>query len=94
MLREALHATRGANRVIGDRLLAQGAELEAAYPQLFVSDDEIRARRRVAVDGNRKEPESKRTSITRAAAYRAWNEYLPRTYSQLKPLIAHLKGAE
>lgn len=67
------------------------ATLEAAYPHLFVSDEEIIAKKKVAGTAVRSDPEFKRLSNERAEAYRAQQDYLLATDEELKRLDALLK---
>lgn len=52
------------------------AELEAKYPQLFPSDEQINAEKRAAHETLRRDPEFERLNQQRAAAYRAQQQYL------------------
>lgn len=69
------------------------ATLEAAYPQLFVSDEEINASKKAASDAAKNEPEFKRLTKERAAAHRAQEQYLLKTDDELQRLETLLNEA-
>jgi tellurite resistance protein len=66
------------------------AKLEASYPQLFISDEQISAEKRAAADALRRDPQFQRLSRERADAYHAQQDYLLRTDEELKRLDALL----
>lgn len=69
------------------------AKLEAAYPQLFISDEEINAKKKAAAVAARSDPEFQRLSKKRAEAYQAGQDYLLTTDNELKRLAVLLKAA-
>ena len=66
------------------------AELEAEYPRLFITDEEINARKKAASDAVRNDPDYKRLSKDRADAYRAQQDYLLNNDAELKRLTERL----
>lgn len=52
------------------------AQLEAAYPQLFVSDEAIKAKKKAAREQAKKDPDFNKALKERADAYRAQQNYL------------------
>ena len=68
------------------------AKLEADYPQLFVSDEEITVKKKAAYDAVRSDPEFQRLTKERADAYYAQQDYLIETDAELKRLSAILNG--
>jgi len=73
--RRELRDTEGYRRLVEVATRAQQA-LEAAYPEAFITDEQINARRRVATEKLKADPEYRRLQEARAAAYRAQQEYL------------------
>jgi len=65
-------------------------DLESAFPQLFISDAEIAAARKKAVNAVRDESEFQRLSKERAQAYRAQRDYLLLHDEELKQLNAQM----
>ena len=61
-------------------------KLEAGYPQLFVSDDAIKAKRDAAREAIKALPDYKELTAKRAAAYREQQDYLHGSDSQLAAL--------
>ena len=66
------------------------AKLEAEYPHLFISDEEITARKKAAHDALRNNAEFKRLTKERADTYNARQNYLLTTDDELKRLDALL----
>ncbi|QDT16660.1 sulfatase-like hydrolase/transferase [Alienimonas californiensis] len=62
--------------------------LEAAYPQLYVSDEEINARKKSAAEASRNDPEFRRLTKERAEAYLAQQDYLLNADEELRRLAA------
>lgn len=67
------------------------AKLEADYPKLFVSDEEINAAKRAAAAAVRSDFEYQRLSKERAAAHRAQEDYLLANDAELKRLAELVK---
>ena len=67
-------------------------KLEASYPQLFVSDREINAKKKASAELVRKDEEFQRLSKMRADAYRAQQEYLLSTVAELQRLSSELNS--
>ncbi len=68
------------------------AMLEAAYPRLFVSDQEINAQKRAAHERAKNDPAFKQARDERAAAYRAQQEYLRQNDEALGALHRELEA--
>ena len=66
-------------------------KLEADYPQLFVSDKAIQAKREAARKAIKAQPEYKALTAKRAEAYRAQQDYLHQSDSQLTALQQQLQ---
>jgi len=62
---------------------AAQAKLEAAYPQVFVSDEEIRTMKKSASEKVKNDPAYKAAKSERSEAYRAQQEYLLKNDEQL-----------
>lgn len=70
---------------------AQSA-LENSYPQLFVSDEEINAKKKAAADRARNDEDFQRLSKTRAEAWRAQQDYLLANDDELRRLDGQLSS--
>lgn len=81
-LREKFAGSDAYRRLVEIAEAAQ-AKLEAAYPQLFVSDDEIAAKRKQATEAVEDDPAFKAARAERAAAYRATQDYIFSTDREL-----------
>lgn len=68
------------------------AKLEADYPHLFISDEEITAKKKAAYTARRPTPEFQRLTKERADAYNAQQGYLIETDAELKRLSGILNG--
>ena len=66
-------------------------KLEADYPQLFVSDKAIQAKREAARQAIKAQPEYKALTAKRAEAYRAQQDYLHQSDPQLAALQQQLQ---
>lgn len=73
-------------RMLVERASQTELEFKAAYPRLFLSDQQITAMKKAAADAVRKDPDFQRLSAERAAAYRAQQDYLLATDNELKRL--------
>ena len=70
------------------------AKLEADYPQLFVSDEKIKAKREAARQAAKQNPEYKEVTGKRASAYRAQQDYLFENDPRLAQLKEQLDAAK
>ena len=77
-------------RLLVERSAATQRELEASYPRLFISNEEITAKKRAASQALKNDPEFQRLNRERAEAYRAQQAYLLEHDEQLKRLRAQL----
>ena len=77
-------------RLVASAEAAQ-AKLEAAYPRIFVSDEEIKAMKKAANEAAKNDPEFKKAKAERAAAYRAQQEYLLKHDKRLAELTERLE---
>lgn len=66
--------------------------LEATYPQLFVSDEEINSQKKTAAEAVKKDPEYQRMSKARAEAYRDQQYYLLMIDKELNRSFQQLKA--
>jgi hypothetical protein len=73
---------------------AAQAKLESAYPQIFVSDEEIKTKKKAATDSAKNDPEYKAAKAERAAAYRALQDYLYSKDERLARVVALMDAAE
>ena len=73
---------------------AAQAKLEREYPQLFVSDAAIKAKREADREAARENPAFKAMVDRRAAAYRAQQDYLFENDARLAQLKAQLEAAK
>ena len=73
---------------------AAQAKLEKDYPQLFVSDAAIKAKREAAREAARENPAFKAMVDRRAVAYRAQQDYLFENDARLAQLKAQLEAAK
>ena len=67
------------------------AKLEKEYPQLFISDEEIKAKRDAARKALKNDLEFKALSNKRAEAFKAQQEYLHHKDMRLAELLNRLK---
>ena len=86
-LREEFSGTETYRQLVEIAEAAQ-VKLEAAYPQLFVPDDEIAAKRKQATEAVEDDPAFKAARAERAAAYRAAQDYLFSTDRELARVSA------
>ncbi len=70
------------------------AKLEADYPHLFITDEEITARKKNAYEALRTDPEFQRLTKERATAYTAQQDYLLETDEELIRLHALLQAEQ
>ena len=73
---------------------AAQSKLERDYPQLFVSDDAIKAKREAARQAAKEDPAFKAMVDRRAAAYRAQQDYLNENDARLAQLKAQVEAAK
>ena len=73
---------------------AAQAKLEKDYPQLFVSDAAIKAKREAARQAAKENPAFKAMVDRRAAAYRAQQDYLFENDARLAQLKAQVEAAK
>ena len=73
---------------------AAQSKLERDYPQLFVSDDAIKAKREAARQAAKEDPAFKAMVDRRAAAYRAQQNYLNENDARLAQLKAQVEAAK
>ena len=73
---------------------AAQAKLEKDYPQLFVSDAAIKAKREAARKAAKEKPEYRALIDRRAAAYRAQQDYLFENDPRLAQLKEQLDDAK
>lgn len=67
-------------------------KLETTFPQLFVSDEEINAKKKAAADAVRNDPDYQSLSKERAAAYQSQQQYLLEIDAELRRLNALLQA--
>lgn len=94
---ERLHRRFGreeAYRQLVSAAEAAQAKLESAYPQIFVSDEEIKTKKKAATDSAKNDPEYKAAKAERAAAYRALQDYLYSKDERLARVVALMDAAE
>ncbi|MDF1754028.1 MAG: hypothetical protein P1U89_14695 [Verrucomicrobiales bacterium] len=66
------------------------AKLEADYPGLFVTDEELRARRQKAMQAVKDDPGFKKAVNDRGQAYREQQEYLLMNDERLAELVERI----
>jgi len=73
---------------------AAQANLESTYPQLFVSDEEIKKKKKAASEAAKNDPEFQAAKGERAAAYRAQQNYLLTQDERLARVVTLMDEAE
>ena len=85
------HENTPVYKKLADAAQSAQAKLEKEYPQLFISDEEIKAKRDAARKALKNDLEFKALSNKRAEAYKAQQEYLHHKDMRLAELLNRLK---